>query len=71
MEQHLLDRMAKLGAPPRPPVLLPFRKGWFTNIDLVQEAQTIANTEQFDALWAARRNEVLALYDTARHSFSL
>lgn len=71
VEQHLLDRMAKLGAPPRPPVLLPFRKGWFTNIDLVQEAQTIANTEQLDALWAARRNEVLALYDTARHSISL
>ncbi|QQR87312.1 MAG: hypothetical protein IPJ76_03565 [Flavobacteriales bacterium] len=71
LETLMLERAAKLGVPPRPPVLLPFRKGWFTNIDLVQEAQSIANTERLDALWASRRAEVLALYDTARHSFTL
>lgn len=71
METLMLERTARLGAPPRPPVLLPFRKGWFTNIDLVLEPNTMALTERFDALWAERRTEVLALYDTARHSFTL
>ena len=71
METLMLERTAKLGVPPRPPVLLPFRKGWFTNIDLVLEPGTSALTERFDALWAERRTEVLALYDTARHSFTL
>jgi hypothetical protein len=71
METLMLERTAKMGVPPRPPVLLPFRKGWFTNIDLVLEPNTMALTERFDALWAERRTEVLALYDTARHSFTL
>ena len=71
METRMLERTAKLGVPPRPPVLLPFRKGWFTNIDLVLEPNTMALTERFDALWAERHTEVLALYDTARHAFTL
>jgi hypothetical protein len=71
LETLMLERTAKLGVPPRPPVLLPFRKGWFTNIDLVQEPNTMALTERFDALCAERRTEVLALYDTARHSLTL
>jgi hypothetical protein len=71
METRMLERTAKLGAPPRPPVLLPFRKGWFTNIELVHEPGIMALTERFDALWAERRSEVLALYETARHSFTL
>ena len=71
LETLMLERTAKLGVPPRPPVLLPFRKGWFTNIDLVLEPNMIALTERFDALWAEQRAEVLALYDTARHSFTL
>jgi hypothetical protein len=71
METRMLERTAKLGVPPRPPVLLPFRKGWFTNIDLVQEQGIMALTERFDALWAEQRSEVLAVYDTARHSFTL
>jgi len=71
METLMLERSAKLGAPPRPPVLLPFRKGWFTNIDLVLEPNTMALTERFDALWADQRSEVLAVYDTARHTFTL
>lgn len=71
METRMLERTAKLDAPPRPPLLLPFRKGWFTNIDLVLEPNTMALTERFDALWAEQRSELLALYDTARHSFTL
>ena len=71
MESLMLERTAKVGVPPRPPVLLPFRKGWFTNIDLVQEPSIMAHTERFDARWAEQRTEVLALYDTARHSFTL
>ncbi|MFZ1692468.1 MAG: hypothetical protein WAT74_04635 [Flavobacteriales bacterium] len=71
METRMLERIAKLGVPPRPPVLLPFRKGWFTNIDLVLEPNTMALTETYDALWAEQQSEVLALYDTARHSFTL
>jgi len=71
METLMLERTAKLGVPPRPPVLLPFRKGWFTNIDLVLEPNTMALTERFDALWAEQRSEVLAVYDTARHTFTL
>jgi hypothetical protein len=71
METRMLERTAKLGVPPRPPVLLPFRKGWFSNIDLVQEPNMMALTERFDALWAEQRAEVLALYDTARHTFTL
>lgn len=71
METLMLERTAKLGVPPRPPVLLPFRKGWFTTIDLVLEPNTMALTERFDALWAEQRSEVLAVYDTARHTFTL
>jgi hypothetical protein len=71
METRMLERTAKLGVPARPPVLLPFRNGWFTNIDLVLEPNVIALTERFDALWAEQRTEVLALYNTARHSFTL
>ena len=71
LETLMLERTAKLGVPPRPPVLLPFRKGWFTNIDLVLEPNTMALTERFDALWAEQGAEVLALYDTARHTFTL
>lgn len=71
METLMLERTAKLGVPPRPPVLLPFRKGWFTNVDLVQEPSIMALTERFDALWAEQRSGVLAVYDTARHSFTL
>lgn len=71
METLMLERTAKLGVPPRPPVLLPFRKGWFTNIDLVLEPSIMALTERFDALWAEQRSEVLAVYDTARHTFTL
>lgn len=71
LETLMLERTAKLGVPPRPPVLLPFRKGWFSNIDLVLEPNTTALTERFDALWAEQRTEVLALYDTARLSFTL
>ena len=71
METRMLERTAKLGAPPRPPVLLPFRKGWYTNIDLVLEPGIMALTEQFDALWASRREEVSALYATKRHTFTL
>ncbi|MBK6342912.1 MAG: hypothetical protein IPF41_10070 [Flavobacteriales bacterium] len=71
LETLMLERTAKLGVPPRPPVLLPFRKGWFSNIDLVLEPNTMALTERFDALWAEQGAEVLALYDTARHTFTL
>ncbi len=71
METRMLERTARLGVPPRPPVLLPFRKGWSSNIDLVQEPGIMARTARFDSLWAERRTEVLALYDTARHSFTL
>jgi hypothetical protein len=45
METRMLERTAKLGVPARPPVLLPFRNGWFTNIDLVLEPNVIALTE--------------------------
>ncbi|HRH69859.1 MAG TPA: hypothetical protein PLB89_10170 [Flavobacteriales bacterium] len=71
LETRMLERTTKVGVPPRPPVLLPFRKGWFSNIDLVLEPNTMALTERFDSLWTLQRTEVLALYDTARHSFTL
>lgn len=71
METLMLERTAKLGVPPRPPVLLPFRKGWFTNIDLVMEPNTIALTERFDVLWSAEGEELRGLYHTKHHSFTL
>ena len=71
METLMLERTAKLGVPPRPPVLLPFRKGWFTNIDLVLEPNTMALTERFDALWSAEGEELRGLYHTKHHSFTL
>ncbi|MBL7981304.1 MAG: hypothetical protein JNL52_05780 [Flavobacteriales bacterium] len=71
METRMLERTAKLGVPPRPPVLLPFRKGWFTNIDLVLEPNTMALTERFDALWSAEGEELRGLYHTKHHSFTL
>lgn len=71
METLMLERTAKLGVPPRPPVLLPFRKGWFTNIDLVQEPSIIGLTERFDALWSAEGEELRGLYHTKHHSFTL
>jgi hypothetical protein len=52
-------------------VLLPFRKGWFTNIDLVLEPNTMALTERFDALWSAESEELRGLYHTKHHSFTL
>lgn len=71
METRMLERTAKLGVPPRPPVLLPFRKGWFTNIDLVLEPNMIALTERFDLLWSAEGEELRGLYHTKHHSFTL
>lgn len=71
METRMLERTAKLGVPPRPPVLLPFRKGWFTNIDLVLEPNTMALTERFDVLWSAEGEELRGLYHTKHHSFTL
>jgi hypothetical protein len=71
LETRMLGRTAKLAVPPRPPVLLPFRKGWFTNIDLVLEPNTMALTERFDALWSAEGEELRGLYDTKHHSFTL
>ncbi|HOY28367.1 MAG TPA: hypothetical protein PLR96_05290 [Flavobacteriales bacterium] len=71
METRMLERTAKLGVPPRPPVLLPFRKGWFSNIDLVLEPNTIALTQRFDALWSAEGEELRGLYHTKHHSFTL
>jgi hypothetical protein len=71
METLMLERTAKLGVPPRPPVLLPFRKGWFTDIDLVLEPNTIALTERFDVLWSAEGEELRGLYHTKHHSFTL
>lgn len=67
----MLERTAKLGVPPRPPVLLPFRKGWFSNIDLVLEPNTMALTERFDALWSAEGEELRGLYHTKHHRFTL
>jgi hypothetical protein len=71
METLMLERTAKLGVPPRPPVLLPFRKGWFTNIDLVLEPKTMALTDRFDLLWSAEGEELRGLYHTKHHSFTL
>ncbi len=36
LEERMLARTARVGVPPRPPVLLPFRKGWF-DTGLVEE----------------------------------
>lgn len=69
--QRLLMRTAKLGTRPKPPVLLPFRKGWYTDIDLVKDPRTTDLTARFDSLWMVQRDQVVALYDTARYSFSL
>ena len=71
LETLMLERTAKLGVPPRPPVLLPFRKGWFSNIDLVLEPNTIALTERFDVLWSSEGEELRGLYHTKHHSFTL
>mgnify|MGYP000847684401 CR=1 FL=1 len=70
-EDRMRKRTAVLGQRPRPPVLLPFRKGWFTEEELAADRATLANTERFDALWQEHRKEVLALLDTTRYSFSL
>lgn len=67
-EARMLTRMA---VPPRPPVLLPFRRGWYMAKELLEEPRTTKNTERFDALWTAERAAVLALYDTVRYTFSL
>jgi hypothetical protein len=71
LETLMLERTAKLGVPPRPPVLLPFRKGWFSNIDLVLEPNTMALTERFDLLWSAEGEELRGLYHTKHHGFTL
>jgi hypothetical protein len=71
VEERMLKRTAALGVPPRPPFLLPFRKGWYTDGELILEPHTVFITERFDALWALHSNEVLALYDTARYEFDL
>jgi len=70
LEERRLARTALVGIPPRPPVLLPCRKGWF-DTGLVEEPINAHLTERFDALWKSHRTEVLALYDTARYEFSL
>ncbi|MEO8591464.1 MAG: hypothetical protein ABI432_18935 [Flavobacteriales bacterium] len=71
LEERMLARTAIVGVPPRPPVLLPFRKGWYDVADLIKEPGTEANTKRFDRLWKEQRTEVLAHYDTARYEFSL
>ncbi|HQV52561.1 MAG: hypothetical protein IPF95_17605 [Flavobacteriales bacterium] len=70
IEERMLARTARVGVPPRPPVLLPFRNGWFVLAQL-NDPINAQLTEQFDALWMAQRTEVMALYDTARYEFSL
>ncbi|MEO8068357.1 MAG: hypothetical protein ABI599_11745 [Flavobacteriales bacterium] len=71
VEQRMRERTAKLGKRPRPPVLFPFRKGWFNEGELSSDPITIANTVRFDALWMSHRTEVLAAFDTARYAFDL
>lgn len=71
LEERMLGRTARVGVPPRPPVLLPFRKGWFDLQVLVEEPINAELTERFDALWMEKRAEVTTLYDTARYEFSL
>ncbi|HRH38237.1 MAG TPA: hypothetical protein PK760_07825, partial [Flavobacteriales bacterium] len=51
LEERMLARTAKLGVPPRPPVLLPFRKGWFNDGDLIEEPNVVLNTARFDSLF--------------------
>jgi len=70
-EERMLSRTAILGAPPRPPLLLQFRKGWFDLGELLEEPVNVALTERFDALWKSHRTEVPALFDTARYEFPL
>ena len=70
IEDRMLARTARVGVPPRPPVFLPFRKGWF-DLALLNEPVNEELTEAFDALWRAQRAEVMALYDTAHYEFSL
>ena len=71
LETRMLDRTTKLSAPPRPPVLLPFPKGWFTDVDLAIEPNVIALTERFDVLWSSEGEELRGLYHTKHHSFTL
>lgn len=71
LEQRMMVRTARLGVPPRPPVLLPFRKGWYTDTEMVKHPRTTDLTARFDSLWMVQRDRVVALYDTARYSFSL
>ena len=70
-EELMRARTANVGGRPRPPVLVPFRKGWFDLRSLVTEPPIPALTERYDALWKAERTTVLALFDTARYEFSL
>ena len=70
MEDRMLARTMRVGVPPRPPVLLPFRKGWF-DLALLNEPMNEELTECFDGLWMEHHVEVMALYDTARYEFSL
>lgn len=70
VEERMLARTARVGVPPRPPVLLPFRIGW-TDLTLLNEPINAQLTDEFDALWKEQRVEVMALYDTARYEFSL
>ncbi len=69
MEERMLARTARVGVP-RPPVLLPFRAGWY-NLSLLDEPNNSALTERFDILWMEQRADVLSHYDTARYVFSL
>jgi hypothetical protein len=71
LEALLQSRTAYLELPPRPPVLLPFRKGWFPVNHLVDDVNNIWLSREFDDLWRAERDTVLVLYDTLRYTFSL
>lgn len=70
-DERMRERVARLDMRPRPPVLVPFRKGWYGLQTLVNEPRTLAFTDQIDVLWKAQRTAVLAFFDTARYEFSL
>ena len=71
LEARMLERTARLHVPPRPPVLLPFREGWFNDGELLDDPNLLANTARFDSLWITQRSAVRALYDTIRYTFTL
>lgn len=71
MEERMRQRTAAMDLPPRPPVLIPFRKGWFDLAALTDDTVNAELCRELDARWVAERKMVLACYDTARYTFGL